>query len=64
MDSELAEIAVAIVAANQPLKPNDLLKTMRKQHGASHREANTTFLMLLRDGRIRRTFTGKLVLPG
>jgi hypothetical protein len=63
MNETLANAAVAIVAAGQPCKPNDLVVRLRKEHGASHAEANQTMLALIRDGRLKRTFTGKLQLP-
>jgi hypothetical protein len=56
-------IAIGIVADCQPCRPNQLVKRLRSEYGASHRAANETLLTLIRDGRLRRTFSGKLVLP-
>jgi hypothetical protein len=61
---ELQRFAVAIVAKSQPMKPYDLLNRLKSEHGASHAEANRTMLTLIRDGGLKRTFLGELVLPG
>ena len=63
MNQDFRQIAISIVSQNQPCKPNDLVKRLRKDHGASHREANETLLTMIRDRQLKRTFTGKLVLP-
>lgn len=59
-NQELRRAAIDYVASCQPCKPNDLLKWLRQSHEASHRAANETLLTLVRDGYLRRTFTGKL----
>jgi hypothetical protein len=59
-NEQLRRLGVEYVAANQPCRPNDLVRWLRKQCGASTRAANETLLTLLRDGYLRRTFTGKL----
>ena len=61
---ELQAIAIAIVGENQPCKPYYLLDRLKREYGASHGEANQTLLVLIRDGRLKRTFFGDLVLPG
>jgi hypothetical protein len=61
---QLRQIAVTIVAKNQPCKPYTLLDILKRQYGASHGDANRTMLELIRDGRVKRTFFGDLVLPG
>jgi hypothetical protein len=63
MNEPLARAAIPVVAAEQPCKPNDLVSRLRKEYGASHADANQTMLALIRDGRLKRTFTGKLQLP-
>jgi hypothetical protein len=57
------QIAIEIVAENQPCRPYYLLGRLRKEYGASVRAANETMFTLMRDGILRRTFTGKLKLP-
>jgi hypothetical protein len=59
---ELMRFAVEIVGANEPCKPNHLVKTL-KQNGASTRAANETLFVLMRDGHVRRGWNGKLKLP-
>ena len=59
---ELMQFALQVVAANEPCKPGYLRKVLR-QNGASVRAANKTLLFLMRDGRVRRTWNGKLKLP-
>ena len=59
---ELMQFALQVVAANEPCKPGYLRKVLR-QNGASVRAANETLLFLMRDGRVRRTWNGKLKLP-
>jgi hypothetical protein len=59
---ELMQFALQIVAANEPCKPGYLRKVLR-QNGASVRAANETLLFLMRDGRVRRTWNGKLRIP-
>ena len=61
--AELKRVAIAIVRDEQPCRPNRLVKRLRSEHGASHRAANETLLTLIRDGLLRRTFSGKLVVP-
>jgi hypothetical protein len=63
MNMNLIQIALSIVSESQPCKANDLVKRLRKEHGASHQQANQTLLVLIRDGYVKRTLTGKLVLP-
>ena len=58
----LRATAIQIVAAREPCKPNDLLKILRKEYGASHRAANETMLTLIRDGYLSTNFSGKLVV--
>jgi hypothetical protein len=62
-NEHLKQIAVAIVAEAQPCRPNDVVRRLRGEFGASHAEANRTLLELIRDGYLRRTFFGELVLP-
>jgi hypothetical protein len=59
---ELMQFALQVVAANEPCKPGYLRKVLR-QNGASVRAANETLLFLMRDGRVRRTWNGKLRIP-
>lgn len=61
-DPQLQELAMAIVAQREPCKPNDLVKAL-KQQGASVRAANETLFALMQQGRVRRTWNGKLRLP-
>ena len=62
--TQLRQIAIAIVTETQPCKPNNLVARLRNQFGASHAEANRVLLELIRDGPVKRTFFGKLVVPG
>jgi hypothetical protein len=64
MNDELRRAAVAIVAMHQPCSPYTLLDALKREYGASTAAANTTMLTLIRDGQLRRTFDGKLILPG
>lgn len=57
------QIAVAIVEQEQPCPANRLVSRLKHEFGANTAQANTTLLELIRDGAVRRTFTGKLVLP-
>jgi hypothetical protein len=59
---ELMQLGLQIVAANEPCAPRYLRKMLLKE-GASVRAANETLLFLIRDGRVRRTWNGKLKLP-
>jgi hypothetical protein len=59
---EIMAVALAIVGQNEPCKPAQFRRELQ-QRGASVRAANETLLMLIRDGRVRRTWNGKLVLP-
>jgi len=59
---ELMRVALEFVAANEPCTANNLVR-MLKQSGASTRAANETLLVAIRDGRVRRTWNGKLTLP-
>ena len=61
---ELRQIAVAIVAQAGTCRPNALVQQLRRDHGASHRAANETLLTLIRDGLLRRTWWGRLRVPG
>jgi len=61
---ELQQIAIGVVAECQPCKPYDLLDRLKREYGASHGEANKTMLLLIRDGRLKRSFFGELTLPG
>ncbi len=56
------QLAMEIVARNQPCTPNHLVKAL-KQNGASVQAANETLFTLMRDGYLKRTWNGKLVLP-
>ncbi len=56
------QLGLEIVAANQPCKPNHLVKAL-KQRGASVRAANETLFALMSNGYVRRTWNGKLVVP-
>jgi hypothetical protein len=64
LDPDLSQIAITIVAARQPCSPYTLLDRLKNDFGASTAQANTTMLTLIRDGQIRRTSDGRLVLPG
>jgi hypothetical protein len=59
---ELMALALEIVGANEPCKPARLRSELRRS-GASVRAANETLLVLIRDGRVRRTWNGRLKLP-
>lgn len=56
----LIDSAVQYVSANDPCKPNDLVRWLRKSQGASHQAANVTLMKLIRDGHVKRTMSGKL----
>jgi hypothetical protein len=58
---ELMRLGLEIVGANEPCKPGYLRRVLR-QNGASVRAANETVLFLIRDGHVRRTWSGKLRL--
>lgn len=58
---ELMRLGREIVAANQPMAPNNLVKALR-QHGASVRAANETLFALMGKGYVQRTWNGKLVV--
>jgi hypothetical protein len=60
---ELRQLAVQIVARNQPCSFNTVVNGLR-QYGLDTATANRTVLTLIRDGQIARTFTGQLRLPG
>ena len=60
----LRKAAIAIVAQGQPCTANDLANRLQQGYGASHGEANRILLELSRDGPIRRTCLGELVMPG
>lgn len=60
--AELQRLAIEYVSQYQPCTANRLVKALR-ENGASHRAANETLFALMRDGHVRRTWTGKLVLP-
>lgn len=60
---ELKRLAIEIVAANQPCSPNYFKRALKREGGASERAANETLLTMIRDGELRRTWNGKLVLP-
>ena len=62
-EASLRQKALQYVAANQPCKPNDLLRWLKKEQGASHQMANVTMLRMVHDGDVKRTATGKLTLP-
>jgi hypothetical protein len=62
-NEELKQAALEIVAELEPCRPNQLVKRLRQEYGASHRAANETLFTMMRDGRLQRTFTGKLRVP-
>jgi hypothetical protein len=55
-------LGIEIVRANEPCKPNDLVRAL-KQQGASTRAANETLFGLMHRGYVKRTWNGKLKLP-
>lgn len=57
---ELKRLALDIVAQRQKCSFYELTGALRGV-GASHRAANETVFHLMRDGYLRRTFTGQLV---
>ncbi len=52
----LRQIAVDIVTESQPCRPHYLQGRMKNEYGTSHREANETLFILMRDGGLKRTF--------
>lgn len=60
----LQQIAIRLVAETQPTSAVNVISRLKREAGASHHEANSTVLRLIRDGRVKRTFLGKLILPG
>lgn len=56
--------AIDIVAAQQPCKATDLIRTLQRDYGASQREANTILFELIRDRDVKRTFFGELRVTG
>jgi hypothetical protein len=60
-NEEWKRLAIEIVSAQQPCKPNALRKALTAR-GASVRVANETMLTLIRDGLLKRTATGRLVV--
>jgi hypothetical protein len=63
-NDSLRRVAIEVVGQNQPCRPYHLLGTLRQEYGASVRAANETMFTLLRDGLLKRTWTGKVKLPG
>lgn len=59
---EWMQRGLEIVAANEPCSANVLRRELRGTD-ASVRAANETLLFMIRDGRVRRTWNGKLTLP-
>lgn len=59
---ELQTLALQFVASHQPCTANHLVRALLDQ-GASHRAANETLFALIRDKRVRRTWSGKLTIP-
>src|SRR5262245_33844660 len=57
----LRRMAIACVANNQSCTANQLVARLREA-GASQAEANGILFELIRDGPVRRTFTGDLYL--
>jgi hypothetical protein len=55
-------LGLEIVRANEPCKPNDLVKALKRQ-GASTRAANETLFGLMHQGYVKRTWNGKLKVP-
>lgn len=60
--AELQRLAIEFVVQHQPCTANRLVKALLET-GASHRAANETLFALMRGGHVRRTWTGKLVMP-
>jgi PASTA domain len=54
----LRQIALMIVAERQPMSPYDLIGTLQRDFGASHADANRTFLELVRDGQLQSGLHG------
>jgi hypothetical protein len=61
--SQLRSAVLQLLAEQGPVRPNKLLKHLRKNYGASQRAAGETMFRMIHDGSIRRTFFGKLKLP-
>jgi hypothetical protein len=59
---EWIRLAMKIVEANQRCSANRLRMALRQQ-GASVRAANETLLILIRDGYVRRTWSGEAEAP-
>jgi hypothetical protein len=59
----LRQAAITVVGQQQPCPPHQLQAILKRDYGASTRAANETLFTLMRDGYLRRTFTGKLALP-
>jgi hypothetical protein len=62
-NSELRAAVLQFLAEQGPVRPNKLLKHLRKNYGASQRAAGETMFRMIHDRSIRRTFFGKLRLP-
>jgi hypothetical protein len=61
--SEMRAATMKLLSELQPVSMPKLKRRLRKDYGASEREANTTILKMIGEGAIRRTFFGKLKLP-
>lgn len=59
-NQSLKQAAIQIVRASQPCTPYHLLGALKRNYGADTRAANETLFQLMRDGYLKRTFTGKL----
>lgn len=59
---DLRQFAIAVVARLQPCRPDALVSQLRLA-GASEARANRMILELIRDGSVKRTGFGELVLP-
>jgi hypothetical protein len=62
-NEDLKRAAIAVVGEMQTCRPHQLQSILQRQYGASVRAANETMFQLMRDGYLKRTFTGKLTVP-
>jgi hypothetical protein len=61
-DYKLQQLALLLVKQSQPLDPHRFQEVLQAG-GHSVQAVNETLFGLIRDGRVKRTSTGKLVLP-
>ncbi len=61
--AEMRAAVLNVVAELQPVSFMKLKSRLRRDYGASEREANTTIFKMMHEGGIRRTFFGKFKLP-